>query len=138
MLFQPKKTKFLKPHKVIYRGKATTCNKIAFGDYALFSCESGSVASKHLEAIRMLLAKEFVRNGRYWFRVFPQMAQTKKADGVRQGSGKGMQDFFYAPVCNGTIVVEISGVSLSKAKAILRQCGYKLPFRTGFLEKKQN
>lgn len=135
-MLQPKKTKFLKPHVVVYKGKANTCNKIEFGKYALISKDNWFIKANQLESLRLLLSKKLEKKGVFQFRIFPHMARTKKAEGVRCGSGKGMVEFYYSPVCNGTVILEIDGnISDDEAFKILRQCNYKLPVKTKILKK---
>lgn len=139
-MLQPKKTKFLKPHVLKYKGKATSCNKIEFGEYALISRDNWYIKAKQIESLRLLLSKKLEKKGNFQFRIFPHMARTKKPEGVRCGSGKGMVEFYYAPVCDGTVILEIKGkdgnLSSKEAVGLLRQCNYKLPVRTSILKKK--
>lgn len=49
------------------------------------------------------------------------------------GSGKGSPEFWVAVVKPGKIIYEITGVSVSIAKAAMRIAAYKMPIRTNFI-----
>ena len=95
--FQPKKVKHLKQHLIIYKNKATTCNKIVFGDYALASKDRWFIKENQFESLRLLLSKKLEKKGFFRFRIFPHFGRTKKPEGVRCGSGKGAVSFEFLP-----------------------------------------
>ena len=51
------------------------------------------------------------------------------------GSGKGAVEYWVAIVKPGTILFELGGVAVEKAKAALKLAAYKLPIKTKFIIK---
>ena len=63
------------------------------------------------------------------------MMSTKKALGVRMGSGKGAPETWVAVVKNQKVMFEIGGVSEEVAKEALRLAQHKLPIKTRIIKK---
>ena len=51
------------------------------------------------------------------------------------GKGKGNPEFWVAPVKQGTILFEISGVDIETAKEAFRLAAHKLPVKSRFIER---
>ena len=132
---QPKRVKFRKVQKGRRRGKASTGNTIAFGDYALQAQESAWLTARQIEAARRAITRYIRRGGNVWIRVFPDKPITKKAAETRMGSGKGAPDHWVAVVKAGRIIFEMTGVSEEVAKEAMRLASHKLPLPTKFLVK---
>lgn len=134
----PKRTKYRKPHRVSYEGKAKGAKKIEFGEYGLQSLDGAWITANQIEAARIAATRYMRRLGKLWIRIFPHMARTKKPLEVRMGGGKGSPDHFVAVVKRGTIMFEIGEVDEETAREALRLASAKLPVRTRFVKKEDS
>lgn len=128
-MLQPKRTKYRKPHKVSYEGKAKGNTYIVFGEYGIMASEGAWIDARQIEAARIAISKRLGKTGKMWIRIFPHMSLTKKPLEVRMGSGKGAPDKWVAVVKQGTIMFEVSGISEEAARSGLRAAGNKLPIK---------
>jgi len=133
-MLTPKRTKYRRPHRVSYEGKAKGGSTIAFGDYGLQSLEGSWITSRQIEASRVAMTRFMKRQGKVWIRIFPHMAKTAKPLEVRMGSGKGSPDGYVAVCKVGTILFELAGVPEEVAREALRLAAHKLPVRTKFIK----
>ena len=133
-MLTPKRTKYRRPHRVSYVGKAKGGSTIAFGEYALQSLEGSWITSRQIEASRVAMTRFMKRQGKVWIRIFPHMAKTAKPLEVRMGSGKGSPDGYVAVCKVGTILFELAGVPEEVAREALRLAAHKLPVRTKFIK----
>ena len=131
----PKRTKYRRPHRVSYEGKAKGGTKVSFGDYGLQSLEGAWITNHQIEAARIAVNRFMKRQGKVWIRIFPHLAKTAKPLEVRMGSGKGSPEGFVAVVKQGTVMFEIAGVSEEVANEALRLAAHKLPVRTKVIKK---
>lgn len=131
----PKRTKFRKIMKGRIRGKATSGNYIAFGDFALQAQGHERITSRQIESARQAMTRYIKRGGKIWIRIFPHTSVTRKPQDVKMGSGKGSPEFFVAKVRPGTIMFEMQGVSEEVAREAMRLAAHKLPVKTKFLVK---
>ena len=131
----PKRTKFRKPHRVSYEGKAKGAKKVDFGDIGLQALEGAWITSNQIEAARVAMTRYMKRAGKVWIRIFPHMAQTKKPLEVRMGGGKGNPEGFVAVVKKGTVMFEIGEVDNETAREALRLAASKLPVKTKIVTK---
>ncbi len=134
-MLQPKQSKYRRPFRGHRRGIAKNGTTIAFGDYAIKATTGGWVSARQLEAARKKITYVTKREGKYWRRVFPHKAVTKKPVGVKMGSGKGDIDRYVAVVKPGHILFEIGGVTEEMAREALRKAAHKLSVQTKFIEK---
>ena len=132
-MLMPKRTKFRRPHRVSYEGKAKGRNEILNGDYALVAQEGAWITNRQIEAARIAMTRHMKRLGKVWINIFPHLAKTKKPLEVRMGSGKGAPDGYVAVVKTGTIMFEIGGVSEEVAREAFRLASHKLPVKTKFV-----
>jgi large subunit ribosomal protein L16 len=79
--------------------------------------------------MRQVISRTLRRRGKIWINVFPSSA-TNKPIGARMGKGKGTVSFWYLPIDVGTILFEITGVPLFKARLALLKGSKKLPIKT--------
>ena len=87
----PKRTKYRKPHRVSYEGKAKGNTVLTQGEYGLMAKEGAYITARQIEAASIAMTrymKEFKR-GKVFINIFPHLARTKKPAEVRMGSGKG-------------------------------------------------
>lgn len=133
MPLMPKRTKYRKPHRLTYDGKAKGNLTLQFGDFGLQAKEGGYVSARQIEAARIAMTRYMKRDGKVWINIFPHMVRTKKPLEVRMGSGKGAPDGYVAVVKSGTVMFEIAGVSEEVAREALRLASHKLPVKTKFV-----
>lgn len=133
----PKKVQHRKWHKGRHRNKgvATRIDSVDFGDFGLKSEGYGWVTSQQLEAVRRVLTRYVRRGGKIWIRVFPDKPVTKKGNETPMGGGKGSPDHYVAVIKPGTVLFEMVGVTKESGKEALELAGYKLGFKTRFIEK---
>jgi large subunit ribosomal protein L16 len=135
MLLQPRKRKYRKSFRGKNRGTAMRGTTVAFGDFGLKALEHGFVSDKQIEAARKKITFSTKKAGKYWIRVFPHKPVTKKAVGVKMGSGKGDVKGYVAVVKPGMVLFEIGGVSQEIAKAAFTKAGHKLSVKTTLISK---
>ena len=129
-MLMPKRTKYRRPHRLSYEGRAKAGRNVDFGEYGLVAESGNYVSNRQIEAARIAMTRYMKRGGKVWIRIFPHMARTKKPLEVRMGSGKGNPEEWVAVVKPGRIMFEIDGVSEEVAKEALRLAQHKLPIRT--------
>lgn len=134
-MLSPKRTKFRRPHRGNFRGKATRGNKISFGDYALQALEPAWLTSRQIEAGRRVMTRYVRRTGKLWIRIFPDKPITIRPAETRMGSGKGAPDYWVAVIKPGKVIYEITGVPEPVARRAMKIASYKMPFKTKFLTK---
>lgn len=125
-MLQPKRTKYRKPHKVSYEGKAKGNRYVAFGEYGLMATEGAWVTDRQIESARIAISKCLGKTGKMWIRIFPHLSLTKKPLEVRMGSGKGAPEKWVAVVKNGTVMFEVGNIPELVMKDALRKAGNKL------------
>ncbi len=133
-MLTPKRTKYRRPHRVSYEGKAKGGATIAFGEFGLQALEGSWITSRQIEAARVAMTRYMKRQGKVWIRIFPHMAKTAKPLEVRMGSGKGSPDGYVAVVKVGTVMFEMAGIPENVAREALRLASHKLPVRTKFIK----
>lgn len=134
-MLMPKRTKYRRPHRISYEGKAKGGTTVAFGEYGLKAQSGAWITNRQIEAARIAMTRYMKRYGKVWIRIFPQLAKTAKPLEVRMGSGKGAPDGWVAVVKEGKIMFEIAGVSEEVAREALRLASHKLPVKTKFVVK---
>ena len=134
-MLQPKKQKFRKQFRGKMRGSAYRGVDVAFGEYGLKAMGRGWLSSRQIEAARKAIVKHTRRGGKVWIRVFPDKPVTKKALGVRMGSGKGDIHQYVCVIRPGRIIFEIAGVEKNVAAEAFRNASAKLPFSVKLIGK---
>lgn len=134
-MLQPKKSKYRRSFRGKMRGVATRGSEIAFGEYGLKSLDNAWISARQIEAARKKITYSTKRAGKYWTRIFPDKAVTKKPVGVKMGSGKGDIDRYVAVVKRGAILFEIGGVPEEIAMEALRKAGHKISVKTTIVKK---
>jgi len=122
-------------HRGHVRGKASTGNTLAFGDYGLQALEPAEVSAREIEAARRAIVHYLRRGVVLWIRVFPDKPLTKKPAETRMGKGKGAPEFWVAVVKPGRIMFELEGISRTAAQEAMKLGASKLPVRTRFVER---
>ena len=124
-MLMPKRTKYRRPHRIKYEGKAKGGTEVSFGEYGLQAQEGAWITSRQIEAARIAMN----RGGKVWIRIFPHLAKTKKPLEVRMGSGKGAPEEWVAVVKTGRVMFEVAGVEEEVAREALRLASHKLPIK---------
>ena len=134
-MLMPKRTKYRKPHRISYEGKAKGNTKVNFGEFGLMAKEGAWITGRQIEAARIAMTRYMKRGGKVWINIFPHMPKTAKPLEVRMGSGKGAVDKWVAVVKAGKIMFEVGEVDEATAREALRLAANKLPIRTKFVKK---
>ncbi len=129
-MLQPSRVKYRMIHRGHVRGKASTGNTLAFGDFGLQALEPAEISAREIEAARRAIVHHLRRGVMLWIRVFPDKPVSRKPAETRMGSGKGALDRWVAVVRPGRMVFEISGVKEEAAKAAFRLAAHKLSIKT--------
>ena len=135
MPLMPKRTKYRKPHRLTYDGKAKGNLTLQFGEYGLQAKEGGYISARQIEAARVAMTRYMKRGGKVWINIFPHLARTQKPLETRQGKGKGNVNEWVSVVKEGKIMFEVAGVSEEIAREALRLASHKLSVKTKFVMK---
>ena len=136
-MLMPKRTKFRRVQRGRMTGAASRGNKVAYGEYGIQALEPGWITGNQIEAARVAMTRYTKRGGKVWIKIFPDKPVSKKALGVRMGSGKGAPEFWVAVVKNQKVMFEIGGVAEADAREALRLAQHKLPIRTRIVRKEE-
>ena len=131
----PKRTKYRRPHRLVYDGEARGNRELHFGEYGLQACEGAWITQQQIEAARVAMTRYMKRGGKVFINIFPHLARTKKPAEVRMGSGKGNVEEWAAVVKEGKIMFEMTDVTEEIAREAFRLAGHKLPIKTKFVAK---
>lgn len=127
----PKRVKYRKSQrKRKYRGTTLRASQVNFGEFGLKAIENGKIKSVHIEAVRIVIARQLQRGGKLWIRIFPHISETKKPAETRMGKGKGELDHWMAVVRRGQVMFELGGIPEEAAREAFRRASFKLPIRT--------
>ena len=134
----PKRTKYRRPHRLRYDGKAKGNATLSFGDYGLMALEGAWITEKQIEAARVAMTRYMKRGGKVWINVFPHLSLTKIPLETRMGKGKGQPELWVAVVKKGKIMFEIAGVDEATAREALRLAMHKLPVTCKFVKREES
>lgn len=135
-MLQPKNTKYRKPFRQDFTGKAKRGTKINFGEYGLQAKQGVWLEAKQIEAARIAITRYLNRQGNLYIRVFPNLARTQKPLEVRMGKGKGSVDHYVAVVKEKMILFELGGnITEESAVEALRLGMHKLPIKCKIVKK---
>ena len=87
-MLMPKRTKYRRVQRGRMKGVASRGNKIAYGEFGIQALEPGWITGNQIEAARVAMTRYTKRGGQVWIKIFPDKPVSKKALGVRMGSGK--------------------------------------------------
>ena len=131
----PKRQKYRKQFRGIFRKIAIKGNELNFGSYGIKAMAAGWIKDKEIEAARIILARATRKNGKFWIRIFPDKPYTKKPPEVTMGAGKGDVAYYVASVVPGRILFEIDGLKESEMKAVLKNVISKLSVKARIVSK---
>ena len=126
----PKRVKYRRVHRGRMKGKASRGNTVTYGEWGLQAIEPSWITSNQIEAARIAMTRYTKRSGQVWIKIFPDKPVSKKALGVRMGSGKGAPEYWVAVVKAQKVMFEIGGVPEEDAREALRLAQHKLPIKT--------
>ena len=126
-MLMPKRTKYRRPHRLSYEGRAKAGREVSFGEYGLMADTGAYVSNRQIEAARIAMTRYIKRGGQVWIKIFPDKPVTAKPAETRMGSGKGALEYWVAVVKPGRVMFEIAGVSEEIAREALRLAMHKLP-----------
>ena len=129
-MLMPKRTKFRRVERGRMKGVASRGNKVSYGEFGIQAVEPGWITGNQIEAARIAMTRYTKRSGQVWIKIFPDKPVSKKALGVRMGSGKGAPEYWVAVVKAQKVMFEIGGVSEEAAREALRLAQHKLPIKT--------
>ena len=136
-MLMPKRTKFRRVQRGRMKGAASRGNKVSYGDFGIQAVEPGWITGNQLEAARIAMTRYTKRSGQVWIKIFPDKPVSKKALGVRMGSGKGAPEYWVAVVKAQKVMFEIGGVSEEDAREALRLAQHKLPIKTKIIAREE-
>ncbi|MEO0216695.1 MAG: 50S ribosomal protein L16 [candidate division WOR-3 bacterium] len=136
-MLEPKKTKYRKQQRGRRKGKATSGNTIAFGEYGLLALEPAWITARQIEASRIAISHSMKKGAKMWVRIFPDKPVSKKPAETRMGRGKGPPEFWVSVVKPGRVLFEIEGVDEAEARELLRVAASKLPIKTKFIKREE-
>jgi len=130
-MLQPKKFKYKKLQKKIFKQFRYKTLFLKFGTVGLKAIECSFISSYQIKSINLILSKKLKRKGKIWFNIFPNMPITAKPIEVRMGKGKGNLKHWSGFVTSGFIIIEIiSNLNRLNIMSILKNASIKLPFKT--------
>ena len=134
-MLMPKRTKYRRVQRGRMKGAASRGNKVSYGEWGIQAQEPGWITGNQIEAARIAMTRYTKRAGQVWIKIFPDKPVSKKALGVRMGSGKGAPEYWVAVVKNQKVMFEIGGVPEADAREALRLAQHKLPIRTKIVKR---
>ena len=99
-MLMPKRTKYRRVQRGRMKGAASRGNKVSYGEFGIQAMEPGWITGNQIEAARVAMTRYTKRGGQVWIKIFPDKPVSKKALGVRMGSGKGASET--PPISNMT------------------------------------
>lgn len=132
-MLMPKRVKHRKEHRGRMKGRASSGNRLSFGDYGLQALEPAWITNQQIESARVAMTRFIKRGGKVWINVFPHKPVTEKPAETRMGSGKGAPTQWVAVVKPGRILFELSGVPKETAREAMRLASHKLPIKCKFV-----
>lgn len=129
-MLAPKRQKFRKTFRGIWRRMAVKGDKMNFGSFGLKSMSQGWIKDREIEAVRVIFARATRKTGKFWTRIFPDKPFTKKPPEVTMGAGKGDVAYFVASVTPGRVLFEIDGLPEDISRSVLKNVASKLSVKT--------
>ena len=131
----PKRVKHRKQQRGRLKGKATSGNFVAYGDFGLQATEPCWITANQIEAARIAMTRHIKRGGKVWIKIFPDKPVSAKPAETRMGSGKGAPDYWVAVVKPGRVLFEVAGVDRELATRAMELAASKLPVKCKVIAK---
>jgi large subunit ribosomal protein L16 len=132
-MLSPKRQKYRKQFRGIWRRLAVKGERLNFGNYGLKALSCGWIKDKEIESARVIMARGTRKIGKFWMRIFPDKPFSKKPPEVTMGAGKGDVAYFVASVVPGKILFEIDGLTEEESKLVLKNVASKLSVKSKFV-----
>ncbi len=129
-MLAPKRQKYRKQFRGMWRKIAVKGERLNFGTYGLKTMTTGWIKDREIEASRVVMARATKKIGKFWIRIFPDKPFTKKPPEVTMGAGKGDVAYFVASVSPGRVLFEVDGLSDAESMDVLRAVASKLSVKT--------
>ena len=71
-MLMPKRTKYRRPHRLSYEGRAKAGREVSFGEFGLVAESGNYVSNRQIEAARIAMTRYMKRGGQVWIRIFPR------------------------------------------------------------------
>lgn len=136
-MLMPKRVKYRKAMRGRMKGKATSANRVDFGEFGLMALEPSWITARQIEAARLCLTKFLKRTGKMWIRIFPDKPVSKKPAESRMGKGKGTPEEWVCVVKPGRVLFELGGLPKAEALEALKLAASKMPCRTKLVEREE-
>jgi len=134
-MMMPRRVKYRKQQRGRRCGRASSANKLDFGEYGLQALEPAWITARQIEAARVAITKFLKKSGKVWVRLFPDKPVSKKPAETRMGKGKGAPEFWVAVVKPGRVMFELEGLNETESREALRLATSKLPIKTKVLKR---
>ena len=134
-MLMPSRVKYRKQQRGRMKGKATSGNKVSFGQYGLKALEPHWVTGRQIEAARVAINRNLKKGGKLWIRIFPDKPITKKPAETRMGKGKGAPEFWVVVIKPGRVLFELDGVTEDIARLAFKKASGKLPIAVSFVKR---
>jgi large subunit ribosomal protein L16 len=134
-MLMPSRVKYRKQQRGRMKGKATSGNKVSFGQYGLKALEPHWVTGRQIEAARVAINRNLKKGGKLWIRIFPDKPVTKKPAETRMGKGKGAPEFWVVVIKPGRVLFELDGVTEDIARLAFKKASGKLPIAVSFVKR---
>lgn len=134
-MLAPKRQKYRKTFRGIWRRMAVKGDRLNFGSYGLKAMTHGWIKDREIEAVRVIFARATRKVGKFWTRIFPDKPYTKKPPEVTMGAGKGDVAHFVASVAPGRVLFEIDGLNEAESRLVLKNVASKLSIKTKVVSK---
>ncbi|KKQ02145.1 MAG: 50S ribosomal protein L16 [Candidatus Roizmanbacteria bacterium GW2011_GWA2_36_23] len=129
-MLSPKRQKYRKQFRGIWRRIAVKGERLNFGTFGLKAISPAWIKDREIESSRVVLARATKKAGKFWIRIFPDKPFTKKPPEVTMGAGKGDVAYFVASVTPGRVLFEIDGLGQADSISVLKNVASKLSVRT--------
>jgi large subunit ribosomal protein L16 len=113
-VFIPRKFKYKKVHKQLYRFRGLTRNTFILptGGFFLKNIgSSGRIRPDQLEAVRRIIRRQVKRAGVLMSYIVCDLPVTSKSVGVRMGKGKGSVDYWAGNLKRGKMLYSLTQVN---------------------------
>lgn len=134
-MLMPKKTKYRKVQRGRRTGRSKGARDVAFGEFGLQAVEPAWLTAQQIESVRLTVARQLKKEGKFFLRVFPDKPVSKKPAETRMGKGKGGVESWVAVVKRERIICELAGLDEATSKSVLKMAAYKLPMKTKIVKK---
>lgn len=106
-----------------------TLDKLSFGQWGIYFCNTGTITAKFIEMARLAVAKKLKKSGRFWIRLCPDTPVTARSAETRMGRGKGGISHYSAKIKAGQVFMEFCGVSEENISKIYQELKKKAPIQ---------